>query len=68
MLLAWRRLVRSNNPKLLKDREGQSFLVTITNSGNTPMDNIKRQPNTLSFSWVQIGTTDGLQIVDVNMI
>lgn len=68
MLLAWRRLVRSNNPKLLKDREGQSFLVTITNSGNTPMDNVKRQPNTLSFSWVQIGTTDGLQIVDVNMI
>ena len=68
MLLAWRKLVRSNNPKLLKDREGQSFLVTITNSGNTPMDNVKRQPNTLSFSWVQIGTTDGLQIVDVNMI
>lgn len=68
MLLAWRKLVRSNNPKLLKDREGQSFLVTITNSGNTPMDNVKRQPNTLSFSWVQIGTTDDLQIVDVNMI
>lgn len=68
MLLAWRKLVRSNNPKLLKDREGQSFLVTITNSGNTPMDNVKRQPNTLSFSWVQIGTADGLQIVDVDMI
>lgn len=68
MLFAWRKLVKSNNPKLLKDREGQSFLITITNSGNTPMDNVRRQPNTISFNWVQIGTTEGLQIVDENMI
>lgn len=65
MLLAWRRLVMSSNPKLLKDRAGQSFLVTINSSTNKPMDAVYRQPNTISFTWTQIGTTDGLQIVGV---
>lgn len=63
MLKAWRKLVMSSNPKLLKDREGQSFLVTISNSTNKPMDNVKFQPNTISFSWTQIGTLDGVTIV-----
>ena len=66
MLKAWRKLVMSSNPKLLKDREGQSFLVTISNSTNKPMDSVKFQPNTISFSWTQIGTLDGATIVGEN--
>ena len=66
MLKAWRKLVMSSNPKLLKDREGQSFLVTISNSTNKPMDSVKFQPNTISFSWTQIGTLDGVTIVGEN--
>ena len=63
MLKAWRKLVMSSNPKLLKDREGQSFLVTLSNSTNKPMDSVKFQPNTISFNWTQIGTLDGVTIV-----
>lgn len=64
MLLAWRKLIYSSNPKLLKDRAGQSFIVTLSNATNKPMDYVVSQPNTISFDWVQIGTTDGLQIID----
>lgn len=64
MLLAWRKMVYSSNPKLLKDREGQSFLITISSSTNKPTDAARIQPNTISFSWTQIGTTDDLQILD----
>lgn len=63
MLKAWRKLVMSSNPKLLKDREGQSFLVTLSSSTNKPMDSVKFQPNTISFNWTQIGTLDGVTIV-----
>lgn len=65
MLKAWRKIVYSNNPKLLKDRAGQSFLITITQSSNKPYDGVKNQPNTLSFSWVQIGDTKDVSILDI---
>lgn len=64
MLLAWRKVVYSPNPKLLKDRAGQSFLVTLNSSSNQPMDAVRIQPNTISFNWTQIGTLDDVQIVD----
>lgn len=66
MLKAWRKLVFSNNPKLLKDRAGQSFLVTITQNSNQPYDGVVRQPNTISFSWTQIGSTDDISVLNVN--
>lgn len=64
MLNAWRSLVFSSNPKLLKDRKGQAFLVTLTQSTNKPYDNIRNQPDTISFSWTQIGTLEGVSILD----
>lgn len=63
MLKAWRNLVYSSNPKLLKDRAGQSFLITINSSANKPMDNVRKQPNTISFNWAQIGTLDDVTII-----
>lgn len=62
MLKAWRKVVYSSNPKLLKDRKGQSFIVTLTDASNKPQDNVKYQPDTISFSWTQIGTTDDVTI------
>ena len=67
MLLAWRKVVMSSNPKLLKDREGQSFLVTLSSATNKPMDAVYKQPNTISFTWTQIGNTEDVQIVDINV-
>lgn len=66
MLLAWRKVVMSSNPKLLKDRAGQSFLVTLSSATNKPMDAVHRQPNTISFTWTQIGNVEDIQIVDIN--
>lgn len=63
MLNAWRALVFSKNPKLLKDRKGQAFLVTLTQSSNKPYDAVRRQPDTISFSWTQIGTLDEVSIL-----
>lgn len=70
MLRAWRAMVKSSNPKLLKDRAGQKFLVTLTSSTNAPNDAVRIQPNTISFSWTQIGSADNIQVrnfeVDTN--
>lgn len=63
MLKAWRGLVFSKNPKLLKDKKGQSFLVTLIQSNNTPRDDIRKQPDTISFSWMQIGSTDDITVL-----
>lgn len=65
MLLAWRKVVYSSNPKLLKDRAGQSFLVTLNSSTNKPMDYVSIQPNTISFTWTEIGSTQDIQITGV---
>lgn len=65
MLLAWRKVVYSSNPKLLKDRAGQSFLVTLNSSTNKPMDYVSVQPNTISFTWTEIGSTQDIQITGV---
>ena len=59
MLLAWRKFVFSSNPKLLKDRFGQSFIVTLT-----PMDNVRRQPNTISFSWTEVASLKDVTIIE----
>ena len=67
MLLAWRKFVFSGNPKLLKDRFGQSFIVTITQSSNTPMDTVKRQPNTISFSWTEIASLKEVTILETQI-
>lgn len=64
MLNAWRDVVHSPNPKLLKDRKGQSFIVTLTSSTNQPQDNVRYQPDTINFGWTQIGTLDNVQILD----
>lgn len=67
MLMAWRKLIFSSNPKLLKDRFGQSFIVVLSDSTNQPMDNVGIQPNTINFNWTQIATTEDVQILDEDL-
>lgn len=62
MLNAWRAFVQSKNPKLLKDVKGQSWIVQITSNQNTPMSHVQGQPDSISFSWVQIGDTKNIII------
>lgn len=67
MLMAWRKLVFSHNPKLLKDRKGQSFIVTINESSNKPQDHIGIQPDVISFSWTEVQSMEGVEIIDVSL-
>ena len=62
MLNAWRKVAYSGNPKLIKDRKGQKFLVQITGSSNSVQDTWSHQPDTITFSWVEVGTLDGVTI------
>ncbi len=58
MLQEWRKVVASKNPKLIKDRKGQAFIVQITSGSNKPTDNIGYQPDKINFSWTQIASLD----------
>lgn len=59
MLNKWRKLVFSKNPKLLRDMKGQGWIVQVISGSNTPKNFYKNQPDTISFSWKQIGDLDG---------
>ena len=63
MLEKWRKIAFSPNPKLLKDMKGQSWIVQIMSSNNTPKNFYADQPDTISFSWKQIDSTDDVIIV-----
>ena len=63
MLQEWRKIVASKNPKLIKDRKGQMFIVQITSGSNKPVDNVGYQPDKINFSWTQIASTEGVVIV-----
>jgi len=58
MLEQWRKLVASKNPKLLKDMKGQSWIVQIVGSSNTPKNGYYQQPDSISFQWKQIESLD----------
>lgn len=62
MLDQWRKFVSSPNPKLLKDTKGQSWIVQIMSNSNTPKIFIKDQPDSISFTWKQIESTDNVII------
>lgn len=62
MLEAWRKVAFSGNPKLIKDRKGQKFIVQITSSSNTPQDAWQKKPDSITFNWVQIQGMDDVII------
>lgn len=62
MLEKWKELVNSKNPKLLKDIKGQSWIVQILSSSNTPSNFYLNQPDTISFKWKQIEDTKNIII------
>ena len=63
MLEQWRKIASSPNPKLLRDMKGQSWIVQIMSSSNSPKNFYYNQPDTISFSWKQIDITDGVVII-----
>lgn len=64
MLNAWRQIAYSGNPKLLKDLKGQKFLVQIESSSATIEETWNHKPVSITFSWVEIGSLDGVIITN----
>lgn len=62
MLKQWRAFVGSKNPKLLRDIKGQSWIVQIMGSSNTPKNFYLNQPDTISFQWKQVEDTSNVVI------
>lgn len=62
MLEKWQEFVNSKNPKLLKDIKGQSWIVQILSSSNTPYNFYLNQPDTISFKWKQVEDTKNIII------
>lgn len=57
MLAAFRAMVASDKPKLLKDRKGRSWIVQVSGGSSTTMDNFVGTPTKISFSWKEIAST-----------
>lgn len=55
MLADWRKVVKSDKPKLLRDRKGRSWIVQISSGSSTTQGLYSGRPTKISFSWKQIG-------------
>lgn len=62
MLEEWHKFVFSKNPKLLKDIKGQSWIVQIMSSENSVKNFYNEVPDTISFQWKQIQSTQNVMI------
>lgn len=66
MLKAWRRFVSSKNPKLLKDRKGNKYIVQLTSMSDRVDDNVPCQPSYVNFAWQEIESCDNVLITGQN--
>ena len=62
MLEQWNSFCYSKNPKLLKDIKGRSWIVQLTSNSTTPHNFVLGTPDTVSFEWRQVDTTDNIII------
>ena len=58
----WQNFCYSKNPKLLKDVKGQSWIVQLISNTMTPDNFIMKNPETVSFEWKQVDTTNNIII------
>ena len=64
MIVAFRNMVASDRPILMKDTKGQSFLISIDSTSISVNDNLYEQPTTLSFSYTQIGNPNNILVFE----
>lgn len=65
MLDDWNEFCSNGNLKLLRDRKGNSMLVTITSNSSNVDDITREQVNTITFSWVQVEDASNITVVSV---
>lgn len=61
---AWRDFCASGETKLLKDRKGNILIVEIMSASSNIMDETTEQARTITFNWTQVGTSDGMTIME----
>ena len=50
MIKAWRELIYSNNPKLLRNLKGESYIIQTMDGTHTTSNTFINYPDTISFS------------------
>ena len=63
MLADWRKIVKSDKPKLLRDRKGRSWIVQISGGSSSTMGTYPGRPTKISFSWKQIGDPSDATVI-----
>ena len=63
LLKAWNEFCSNGEYKLLKDRKGNKYLVDIISTSAKIDDVVQEQPNTITFSWTEIGSSEGLTMI-----
>lgn len=63
MLADWRKIIKSDKPKLLRDRKGRSWIVQISGGSSSTMGTYPGRPTKISFSWKQIGDPSDATVI-----
>ena len=61
----WKAFCTNGRIKLLKDRKGNAYLVSITSNSAQIDDILTEQPNTITFNWVQVGDISNTSVVGI---
>ena len=60
---AWNEFCANGHIKLLKDRKGNAMLVDITSTSAKTDDVLREQADTITFSWVEVGSSKNVTII-----
>ena len=61
---AWRNFCVGGEVKLLRDRKGNSLIVEIVSESSNIMDETQEQARTITFSWTQVNSPEGMTIME----
>lgn len=59
----WNEFCTNGHIKLLKDRKGNSMLVSITSTSSNTNDILREQADTITFNWVEVGSPKKVTII-----
>lgn len=60
----FRDFVKNGRLKLLKDRKGNAYIISIISSSFQNNDSLQEQPTKISISWVQLDKIDNYSVIE----
>ena len=61
-LNTWREFCADDSLKVIKDRKGNIRLVSISDNTDSVMDELEKQPTTISFSYTEVGDINDVSV------